>query len=232
MEDVDILKLKGDRKVTTIVPTYNEGRFISQVVKNIPKDVVDEILIVDGYSYDETVKTALRDGADRIVYQKGDGKGNALKTGLQEAKGDVIVFWDGDIISTKDWMFTKILVPVLTGDADFVKVNYSKTPGRVACLTAIPLAKRFFPEMARFGQPLSGEVAFRRNVLNDIQLESHYGVEIGLLIDTLMKKHRVKEVDLEIKKHKHKVVRRLTPMADQILETIFDRAKKYGRLSF
>ena len=98
MDSSEVLDLKRGRKITAIVPTYNEGRYISYVVKNIPKDIVDEILIVDGFSFDETVKTALRDGADRIVYQEGDGKGNALRTGVKEAKGDVLVFWDGDII--------------------------------------------------------------------------------------------------------------------------------------
>lgn len=217
-------------KISVIVPSMNEEENIFTVISNIPKDLVDEILVVDGFSKDETRQKAREAGADRIILQNGKGKGSALLTGLKEAKGDVIVFWDADIASTKPWMFYEVLKPVVTNKADFVKVNYSKTPGRVACLTTIPLLKRYFPEVARFGQPLAGEIVSKKDVLLKLGLEPNFGIEIGLLIDVVMNKYRAVEVDLRRKEHKHKTLRGLTPMAEQIVDVIFDRAKRYERL--
>lgn len=219
-----------NQKISVIVPSLNEEERIPSVISNIPKDIINEILVVDGFSTDETIEKAKEAGADRIIFQDGKGKGSALLTGLKQAKGEVIVFFDADIINTKPWMFYKILKPVVIGFADFVKVNYSETPGRVACLTAIPLLKKYFPEVAKFGQPLSGEIASHKDILLKLGFEPNFGVEVGILIDVVMNKYNTVEVDLKRKDHKHQTLRDLIPMAEQIVNTIFDRAKRYGRL--
>lgn len=215
--------------ISVIIPSLNEEKRIANVVSNVPRDLVTEILVVDGFSTDETIKMAKEAGADRIILQDGEGKGSALLTGLKQAKGDIVVFWDADIMNTQAWMFYKLLEPVLNGFADFVKANYSETPGRVACLATIPLLKRYFPEVARFGQPLSGEIASYKDIILKLGLEPHFGVEVGLLIDVVMNRYKIVEVDLKRKEHKHQTLRGLIPMAEQVMATIFDRAKKYGR---
>jgi glycosyltransferase involved in cell wall biosynthesis len=217
-------------KISVIIPTLNEEKYIPHVISNIPRNFADEIIVVDGFSSDDTITKARQAGADKIIYQNGEGKGSALRTGVEQATGDILIFWDADIRSTQKWMFPTITKPILENNIDFVKVNYSKTPGRVACLMAIPMLKKIFPELAEFGQPLSGEVAFKRPVLENINIEPHFGAEVGMLIDITMKGHKTEQVDLKTKKHKHHPVKKLTTMSEQIMETIINRAKKYNRL--
>ena len=85
-------------KVTVIIPTRNEEGCIGRVLEEMPRDVVDEVIVVDGHSTDKTVdeaKSQLKPG-DKCIIQRGYGYGAAFLEGFKLARGDVIVMMDGD----------------------------------------------------------------------------------------------------------------------------------------
>lgn len=223
-------KLEKDKEISVIIPTLNEEENIFNVISNMPKNVIDEIIVVDGFSTDDTIRKAMRAGADKIILQKGKGKGSALKTGIEKAKGDIIVFWDADIKNTTPKMVYKLIEPILNKNCEFVKANYSKTPGRVSTLVAKPLLKAFFPEI-EFGHPLAGEVAFKKDIITNIELQPNFGIEIGMLIDVVMNNYKTKEIDLKIKEHDHKPLNELMNMSEEIIKVIFKKACEYRRLN-
>lgn len=86
-------------KTSVVIPTRNEQGAIGRVLKEIPKNIVDEIIVIDGHSKDNTAKEAkehLRIGIDKFFLQKKPGFGNALLEGFQKSKGDAIVILNGD----------------------------------------------------------------------------------------------------------------------------------------
>lgn len=86
-------------KVSVIIPTKNEGKAIGRVLKEIPKNIVDEIVVIDGYSTDNTekeTKANLRAGKDKFILQSKKGFGNALQEAFKKTSGDVFVILNGD----------------------------------------------------------------------------------------------------------------------------------------
>jgi glycosyltransferase involved in cell wall biosynthesis len=81
--------------VSLIIPTLNEAGSIEAVLKEIPRDVVDEVLIVDGASTDGTPEIVKRLG-DRVIQQEGRGYGAAIRTGFKHVRGEIIVLADAD----------------------------------------------------------------------------------------------------------------------------------------
>ena len=82
-------------KVTVIIPALNEAESIGDVIKDIPRDIVQEVLVVDGHSTDNTPQIVQQAGA-RVVVQEGKGYGNAISTGIKHATGDILVLIDAD----------------------------------------------------------------------------------------------------------------------------------------
>jgi len=82
-------------KVTVQIPTLNEGESLAHTLKQIPREVVDEVLVIDGHSTDNTREVAESFGC-RFLLQPGKGYGNAMKFGFQNASGDVIISMDAD----------------------------------------------------------------------------------------------------------------------------------------
>ncbi|MBA7506259.1 Undecaprenyl-phosphate mannosyltransferase [subsurface metagenome] len=106
-------------KVTTLICTLNEEANLPQVLPKIP-EWVDEVLLVDGHSIDNTVELAKRLRPNiRILYQPGRGKGDALKYGCKHAQGDIIVTLDADG-TTDPKEIPKFIEPLLNG-YDFAK---------------------------------------------------------------------------------------------------------------
>jgi glycosyltransferase involved in cell wall biosynthesis len=222
-----------DKRVSVVFVTHNEGKFISQSI-SIAKKVKNfqEVVIVDGGSTDDTVQKAKRLGA-RVIYQsstKYPAKGIAMYDGVNLATGDVVVFMDADIMNLNSKMIDQLTDSILVDEADFVKGTFSRSGGRVTELVAKPLLRVFYPEYAHFSQPLSGEIAGRREVLRKIRFEEDWGVDIGLLLDILNLGYRVKEVNIGYKRHDMKPLDELRTMSRQVAVAILRRAAKNGRL--
>jgi glycosyltransferase involved in cell wall biosynthesis len=105
--------------VSVVIPAKNEARNLEHVFGTIP-EWVDEIVLVDGHSTDDTVAVAQEVyPAVNIVHQQGRGKGDALQAGFAAAKGDIIVMMDAD--GSTDGKEIPRFVAALTTGADFAK---------------------------------------------------------------------------------------------------------------
>ncbi len=212
--------------ISVIIPAYNEEKYISKVIGLVKKcNCVDEILVVDNNSTDNTSKIAKKCGA-RTVFCKDQGKGYAMEMGIKEASGDVLVFLDGDICNYKKDFIKLLINPILNDEADFVKATFKRDGGRVTELVARPLLELTFPELGNFTQPLSGIIAGRKEVFTKITLEKDYGVDVGILIDVYKNKDRLTEVTIGSIKNYSQDWHSLIDMSKQVSRAILIRANK------
>lgn len=256
---VDALILaKGTTTVSVVLPARDEESTVGDIVTVIRRDLVertplvDEILVVDSNSTDATAERAREAGA-RVVAQNEvlpqlpqlTGKGEALWKGLAESSGDLVVFVDADLRSFGAHYISGLVGPLLVdADTHFVKATYERPytgadgivqrggGGRVTELVARPLINMFWPELAGFGQPLGGEYAARRAVLEQVPFVTEYGVELGLLVDLheLIGLDAMAQVDLGHRTHTHQSMAALGRMAGQILLTAWSRLERQGRV--
>ena len=105
--------------------------------------------------------------------------------------------------------------------------------GRVNHLTARPALALFYPQLAQVRQPLAGEVAGRRDLLERLPFTTGYGVEIAMLIDVwrVVGLEGMAQVDLEEHRNRHQPLSALEPMAATVLATIARRLEREGRLT-
>ena len=220
-------------RVTVVIPAKDEGATIAEVVRAAKRAKwVDKVIVVDGHSADNTVEEARRAGARTITQSKRryPGKGVAMRDGFEAALTDIIAFVDADIVNIEPQMLEKLVEPIIKGEADFVKGMFERAGGRVTELVAKPLLQMFFPEVAGFSQPLSGEIAGRRWVFEHVKFEENWGVDVGILIDAVRSGARVKEIHIGFKDHLMKPLLDLREMAQQVAETIIKRAAKHDIL--
>lgn len=216
--------------VSVIIPTLNEARTISAVVEFARRDPwVTEVVVVDDGSIDGTPELAHAAGA-RVITSTMLGKGVSMEEGAWAARGDVLLYLDGDLRGLRSNLIASMTGPVLDGRADFVKARFSRAAGRVTTLTARPLLRVFFPELAHLEQPLGGIVAARRSLLRGVRFETDYGVDVGLLLDVAVRGARVLEVDIGHIEHVSQPLEKLSAMADQVIRALLERAARYGRL--
>jgi phosphoserine phosphatase SerB len=216
-------------KATVIIPAKNEGVTIAEVVRAAKQAKwIDEVIVVDGHSIDDTVEEAKSAGAKVITQSKElyPGKGVAMRDGFMAASNDIIAFVDADIVNIGPTMLEQLVEPIVRNEADFVKGAFERAAGRVTELVAKPLLEMFFPEVAGFSQPLSGEIAGRRWVFERAKFEENWGVDVGILIDAVRAGARVKEVHIGFKDHIMKPLLDLRDMAYQVAKTIIERAGK------
>jgi glucosyl-3-phosphoglycerate synthase len=216
--------------------------------------LIDQILVVDAASKDGTADVAAAAGAE--VHQESGllagfgralGKGDAMWRALAVARGEVIVYLDSDTQDFSPHFATGMLGPLLCEpDVEFVK-GFCRRPyrradgtqlpadgGRVTELAARPLLSAFYPELAAFVQPLAGEVAARRALLDRLPFATGYAVETAMLLharDALGGTDRMAQVDLDVRLNRHQPLRRLGPMAYAVLRVILDRLRAEGRLA-
>ncbi len=251
----DLARAKGATRVSVVIPARNEEATVGAIVSTITRQLrtrvplVDELIVVDSRSTDDTALVARAAGA-RVVSQddvtrglpRMEGKGDALWAGLAASTGDVVAFVDGDLHDFSAHFVTGLLGPLLTDPSvAFVKGFYHRPlhqaagtepdgGGRVTELAARPLINLFWPELAGVVQPLAGEYAGRRSVLERVPFVSGYGVEIAMLIDLLdeVGLDALAQVDLGERHHRHQSTEALGRMAAQIIVTAWGRLHRRG----
>lgn len=248
-----LLLAKGSTTVSVVLPARDEERTVGDIVEVIRRDLVediplvDEIVVVDSRSTDATAERAADAGA-RVVRQDAvlpdlpplSGKGEALWKGLAASTGEIVVFVDADLHNFGAHFVTGLIGPLLTEpEIQFVKGAYERPlagrrgeGGRVTELVARPLLNLFWPELAGFVQPLGGEYAARRTVLERVPFVTEYGVEFALLVDLreLVGLDAMAQVDLGAREHSHQSTAALGRMAGQILLTAWSRLEREGRI--
>jgi len=153
-----------------------------------------------------------------------------MQDGTLAANFDIVVFLYGDLSGLKEHIISDMIAPLLNDSADFVKAKFGRGGGRVTELTAKPMLKVFFPEIAHFSQPLGGIIAVKTTLLKQLQFEAGYGVDVGLLIDASRKGAKIVEVDIGSLEHDSQPLLDLTIMANEVSKTIHNHAKQAGRL--
>ena len=238
----------GGRRVSVCIPARDEERTIGCIVTSIHTRLmrsggraalVDEIVVVDDGSMDSTAAVAREAGARVVKGQKGhSGKGEAMCLALSESRGDLIVFLDGDVENFSAHFVTGLLGPLLIGgDEDpvaLVKGFYERPlhgepsgGGRVTELAARPVIELLFPQLLGVRQPLAGESAAPREVLEKTGMDPGYGAEMGLLIDVAARfgAGSIAQVDLGIRVHRNRPLAELRHQATDVLRAALQRAE-------
>lgn len=241
--------------VSVVLPARNESATIGGVVRacmELADRLVDEVVVIDAHSEDGTAELAVAAGArvhdDAAVlpeFGPALGKGDALWRSLSVTSGDLVVFVDTDIRNPDPRFVYGLIGPLLLdGDLQLVKAFYDRPMevggvlhptggGRVTELLARPLLNLFWPELAGLVQPLSGEYAGRRDLLESLPFFTGYGVELGMLIDTLALAgpHAIGQVDLTERVHRNQDLDALSRMSFGIAQVAMRRLAGDGRLA-
>lgn len=251
------LKKQQKLKISLCIPAYNEEATIGKIITVLKSELMDkhklldEIAVVDSGSTDKTLEAAKKAGADvysasEILKREGNhrGKGENLWKALYVLKGDIICWVDADIKNIHPRFVYGLVGPLLTHKKIGYTKPFYKRPiklsdklqplggGRVTELTVRPLFNLFFPRLSGFIQPLSGEGAGRRRILEKIPYFTGYGVETAMLIDIVKKfgLKKIAQVDLLRRVHRNQQLSSLSNMAFAIMQVFAKRANTLGKL--
>ena len=240
----DAVAAKAGRTVSVCIPCKNEAATIGQLVRMVRRELVDvaglvdELIVLDDNSTDATAAIAVANGATVVsvntvndVYGPGRGKGNALWATLAASTGDFIVWCDGDVTSAAPSWVAALLMPLLLGDdVSLVKASYHRSTdngggGRTTELVARPLLSLFIPELTGLHQPLGGEFAGRRTVMEQIPFVQGWGVEIAMLADVAERfgVSAIAQVDVGERVHRHQPLEKLGVQAAEVSATLLTR---------
>lgn len=235
----NLCERKGATRVSVVIPAQNEAMTIGPVVDAVHATAVewpgliDEVVVVDDHSSDDTATVARRHGADVRTLAGNSGKGQAMTHGLATTSGDVVVFLDADVTNTTPEFVPRMVAPLLQHpEIQLVKAFYERPlhnmptgGGRVTELAARPILSLLFPGLGEIRQPLAGETAGRRDALTKVGFADAYGVEIALLID-VAKTYGVRaiaQVDLGVRRHRNRPLEELRPMSVDVLRAALSR---------
>jgi glucosyl-3-phosphoglycerate synthase len=256
----DLLRLIEEKEkkgltVSLCIPTLNEEKTIGKEVVLFKSELVDryplldEIAVIDSGSTDRTIEVAASFGAS--VYLSADilpemgfkrGKGENLWKAIYQLQGDIIVYVDADIKNIHPRFVYGLVAPIIyRPEIKYVKAFYDRPlalskeirpsgGGRVTEILVRPLFSLFFPELTAIIQPLSGEYAVKREILERIPFPVGYGVETSHLIDVYdgWGIEAFAQTDLDKRVHRHQSTRDLGKMSFGILRTFLKRLKTKG----
>jgi len=250
-------RVAAEREATVSVclPARNEAATIGPILEClmplVEQDVIDQVVVVDD-STDGTGDIALARGAE--VYDQSSlcghlgpvqGKGDAMWRALSVLHGDVVCYLDADSEQFGAHFAAALAgVVAIPGPVAFAKAFYRRPfradgaaeqptgGGRVTELCARPLLKKFFPELAEVRQPLAGEIAARRDLLERLAFPCGYAVDVALVIDAWREigLEGFAQVDLDVRQNRHRPLEELGPMAEAVLCSVTDRLVRDGRL--
>ena len=252
---IKLVELKEKQGITVSLgfPALNEAETVGAVISTVKKKLfdevplLDEIVLIDSESTDDTVRIAEDLGIPVHVHQQilpsyGSyrGKGEALWKSLNVLEGDIIIWIDTDIKNIHPGFVYGILGPLLRDPGiQYVKGfyrrplatidgKYAEGGGRVTEITARPFLNLFFPELSGIIQPLAGEYGGRREVLESVPFFTGYGVETGLLIDIFNKfgLGSIAQVDLEERQHRNQPLSSLSQMSFAIIQVFMQRLEE------
>jgi glucosyl-3-phosphoglycerate synthase len=239
--------------VSVVVPVRECAPTIGSIAATLAglrdRGLIDQVLVVDADSADGSAGIAAAAGVEVVSenalmpeFGPARGKGDAMWRALSACRGDIVCFLDGDSGHFGEHFVAGTVGPLLsvTG-VEYVKAFFRRPfrnglpddGGRVTELTARPLLRRFWPELAAVRQPLAGEMAARRNLLQALPFSTGYAVETALLLDV----HReigvsgIAQVDLEVRQNDHQSLQALGTMADEVLAAATVRLQREGRLA-
>ena len=252
-----LVELKEQKNITIslCIPTLNEEKtigkevviFFSELMKRYP--LLDEIAVIDSDSEDKTLEIASSYGADtylshEILPQLGKyrGKGENLWKAVYQLKGDIIVYVDADIKNIHPRFVYGLVAPlILRDEIQYVKAFYDRPiadsgrlrqsgGGRVTEILTRPLFSLFFPELTAIVQPLSGEYAVRREVIEKIPFPIGYGVETSHLLDIYQEygMRAFAQTDLDQRIHRNQHITSLGKMSFAIMQTFYSRLQQFG----
>jgi nucleotide-binding universal stress UspA family protein len=250
LERLILLKEERGLSISLGLPALNEQETVGSVIQTVKTalmeqvPLLDEVVLIDSGSVDYTREIAADLGIPVYIHQEilpqhgaFHGKGEALWKSLYVLKGDIVAWIDTDIKNIHPRFVYGILGPLLRDRRiQYVKGFYRRPlrqgdklvaggGGRVTELTARPLINLFFPELSGLIQPLSGEYAGRRQALEQLPFFTGYGVETGLLIDTLetFGLGAIAQVDLLERIHHNQPLPSLSRMSFAIIQVIIGR---------
>jgi glucosyl-3-phosphoglycerate synthase len=240
----ELVAAKRGRRVSVVLPALDEEATVGAIVAAIvpltmgPSPLVDELVVMDSGSSDATIEVAAAAGA-RVVRRTEvvedleplAGKGEVLWRALAATTGDVLCYIDSDLVDFDPAFVPALLGPLLVEDGVHLVKGFYRRPlrletsevdtggGRVTELLVRPLLAALRPELASVVQPLGGEYAGTRELLESLPFAAGYGVEIGLLLDTHAERglDAIAQVNLGVRKHRNRSLLQLGAMARQIL---------------
>jgi glucosyl-3-phosphoglycerate synthase len=247
-----VVEAKAGRTVSVCIPCRDEAATVGPLVSAIRNELirrvplVDELIVLDDRSTDDTATVASNAGA-RVVpieevhalHGEGHGKGNALWASLVASQGDFVVWMDGDITSFETHWIVRLLAPMLDDDSVALVKALSHRPtrlgggGRTTELVARPLLSLYYPELSGLHQPLAGEYAGRRTVLEQLPFVQGWGVEIAMLIDIARRygPEAIAQIDLGTREHRHRSLHALSVQAAEVMATMLGRVPSGSLLS-
>jgi glucosyl-3-phosphoglycerate synthase len=239
-DDVDVdatvrAKAGAGARVAVVVPARDESDTIGGVLDAAlaHRGLVDELVVVDDHSGDDTAAVARRHDARVLSLNGAAGKGSAMAAGLAATSAEIVVFLDADVTNTGADFVARLVAPLLERPAAQLVKGFYVRPlhgmatggGRVNDLAARPVLSLLFPGLDAVRQPLAGETAARRPALEAVGLEPGYSVEIALLIDVARRfgVESVAQVDLGVRRHRNRPLDELRPMAAEVLRSALAR---------